>query len=401
MAALDEGTTVLLYDHGGHNFTCELARDLAAQGTPIVYAYTEGVTAPHGRLEDSEDLRVVPMGHGRKFERYKIPARVVGEVRLGLEAAGLARRTKVGHVITCNMPVIIVAILAGYCRLTRRRFTIWFQDSQAGIATKMVKSGLGLRLIALVERWGLRRADRVIAISEALVREAERMGVKKADIALLPNWAPIAQIPVMDKVNDWSVREELSERFVFLYSGTLGLKHSPEKLVELARWIKAEGNDAVVLVVSEGPFAEQVEAEAKRDGLPLIRKGYQPAELLPQVLATADVCLVLLDAQASEFSVPSKVWSYMCAGRPILGCMPLENEAAKVITEDAKAGVVVPPCGGAGLFTDWAKTLREDERLRSSLAAHSRSYAAERFSLPATLRMFRTSASVHMGEQRA
>ena len=333
---------VLLYDHGGHNFTYELARDLSAQGTPMVYAYTAGVTAPHGRLVDDGGLRVEALGKGRTFERYKLPQRVWGEIRLGFESMRTARRTKCDHVITCNMPVIIVAMLAAYCWVTRRRFTVWFQDSQAGIAAAMLDSGLALKLIRVLEGWGLRRAERVIAISPAMVNEAKRMGVKDDRIRLLPNWAPISQIPVLPKVNDWSVQHGLSETFVFLYSGTLGLKHSPDRLTALGKWIKDEGHDAVVLVVSEGRVAEGLRDEAARDDLPLRVMPFQPAEVLPQVLATADVCIVLLEAHASEFSVPSKVWSYMCAGRPILGSMPLENEAAMVIAETGCGAVVAP-----------------------------------------------------------
>ena len=373
------GDKVLLYDHGGHNFTYELARDLSAQGTPMVYAYTAGVTAPHGRLVSEGSLQVEPLGKGRTFERYKLPQRVWGEIRLGFESMRLASRTKSRHVITCNMPVIVVALLAAYCWTTRRRFTVWFQDSQAGIAAAMLDSGFALKLIRVFEGWGLRRAERVIAISPAMVTEAKRMGVKDDRLALLPNWAPISQIPVLDKVNDWSNAHGLSETFVFLYSGTLGLKHTPDRLTALARWIKDEGHDAVVLVVSEGPVADSLAEEARRDDLPLQVKPFQPADLLPQVLATADVCIVLLEAHASEFSVPSKVWSYMCAGRPILGSMPLENEAAKVIAEEAKCGLVVDSVAPAERFVMDASLLLQDGPCRAELGVKGREFSDERF----------------------
>ena len=384
---------MLLYDHGGHHFTCELARDLQAEGTPMVYAFTDGVTAPHGRVQTSDALRVEALGKGRPFERYALAKRVVAEVRLGIEAANVTRRARVGHVITCNMPVIMVAILATWSKLTRRRFTVWFQDSQAGIAAKLVSSWVGLRLISWVEGWGLRRADRVIAISEAMVREAKRMGVRRDRIALLPNWAPISQIPVMDKANEWSVREGLDQKFVFLYSGTLGLKHSPERLVELARWIKQEGHDAVVLVVSEGPYAEQIEAEAQRDGLPLTRRPYQPAEVLPQVLATADVCVVLLDADGGEFSVPSKVWSYMCAGRAILASVPLENQAANEI-KLANAGVSVASTAESRTFLRACEHLLGSREHRCRYGANGRAFAEEHFQTASVVQLFRGHAHV-------
>jgi len=278
--------------------------------------------------------------------------------------------------------------LAMYCWVTRRRFTVWFQDSQAGIAAAMLDSGMALKLIRTLEGWGLRMAERVIAISPAMVAEAKRMGVREDRIRLLPNWAPISRIPVLPKVNDWSKSHGLDDTFVFLYSGTLGLKHSPDRLSALARWIKASGNDAVMLVVSEGPVADALAEEATRDDLPLIVKPFQPAEVLPQMLATADVCVVLLEAHASEFSVPSKVWSYMCAGRPILGSVPLENEAAKVIAEDAKCGVVVDPSGPPEEFVRAAGVLFGNSGKRTTLSAAGRSAAVTRFEANSVLASF-------------
>ena len=58
---------------------------------------------------------------------------------------------------------------------------------------------------------------------------------------------------------------------------------------------------------------------------------FQPYEVLPEVLASADVLLAILEPEAGVFSVPSKVLSYHCAGRPILAAIPAENLAARII----------------------------------------------------------------------
>ena len=55
----------------------------------------------------------------------------------------------------------------------------------------------------------------------------------------------------------------------------------------------------------------------------------------------------ILDADAGAFCVPSKVLSYMCAGRAVLGAMPRQNLAARVVV-DQNAGRVVEPDDVAG-----------------------------------------------------
>ena len=65
---------------------------------------------------------------------------------------------------------------------------------------------------------------------------------------------------------------------------------------------------------------------------------YQPFDRLPEVLASADVLVVILEPEAGRFSVPSKTLSYLCAGRAVLGSMPATNPAARLLTERASPG---------------------------------------------------------------
>ena len=60
---------------------------------------------------------------------------------------------------------------------------------------------------------------------------------------------------------------------------------------------------------------------------------FQPAEQLSEVLGSGDVLVALLEPGASKFSIPSKVLSYLAAGRPVLGIMPADNPAAVDIDE--------------------------------------------------------------------
>ena len=91
-------------------------------------------------------------------------------------------------------------------------------------------------------------------------------------------------------------------------------------------------------------LAEQA-AATKIDSLKCL--GFQPFEAMPDVLGSADVLVAILEADAGVFSVPSKVLSYLCAGRPLLLAVPGENLAAKIVVE-CGAGLVVEPSDLAG-----------------------------------------------------
>jgi glycosyltransferase involved in cell wall biosynthesis len=89
------------------------------------------------------------------------------------------------------------------------------------------------------------------------------------------------------------------------------------------------------------------------------------------------VLVALLEPTAGTFSVPSKVLSYLCAGRPILGAIPAENLAARTI-ERAGAGLVVSPTDTEA-FLLGAKQLRIDTRLRQVAGRCARAYAEATF----------------------
>ncbi len=74
-----------------------------------------------------------------------------------------------------------------------------------------------------------------------------------------------------------------------------------------------------VVVVSEGGSADWLRDQQKQLELPnLVLLPFQPADVYPQVLASADVLISLINAEANQYSIPSKVLTYLCAGRPIL-----------------------------------------------------------------------------------
>ena len=107
--------------------------------------------------------------------------------------------------------------------------------------------------------------------------------------------------------------------------------------------------------------------------------GFQPAGDLRDVLASADIVLALLEKDAAMFSVPSKVLSYLAAGRPIVGLMPADNPAAADIAESGgyTAG---PDRAGAQAAADWIVTAAGTGRL-DAIGAASRALAEKRFDI--------------------
>jgi glycosyltransferase involved in cell wall biosynthesis len=166
---------------------------------------------------------------------------------------------------------------------------------------------------------------------------------------------------------------------VVLYSGTLGLKHDPSILALITSELRVSHPDARVVVVSEGKGRDWLEAwKADQDADNLVLLDFQPYEEVPDVMASADVLVAVLEPDASRFSVPSKVLTYLCSSRAILGVLPLDNSVAEILSTYG-AGCVVAPAE-RDRVADEAARLLDDPGLRWSMGRAGRRYAEATFS---------------------
>lgn len=369
-------TRIVLDDFAGHAFMLDLASALERAGHDTTYAYCDTNLSPHAAFDDT-DVQVQPISTRGPFEKYKTARRVINELEYGWGSARLIRRHRADVSILNNLPVLSLAAPHLVGRLLGAHRVVWLQDVQSGLVAGVTgKQGAVARIAGWVEGFLLRRADTVIAISDELAQAAREFGVSHDRIQVIENWAPLSEIPVGDRDNDWSRAHGFGERPRLLYSGTLGRKHSPEMLIDLAR----AAPDADVIVVSEGVGADWLRDRADQERIPnLTVLPFQPFASVPDVLATGDVLLVLLTADAASHSVPSKVLSYLCAGRPIVASIPADNAAARMIAERAGAGVTVDPGDSAALVLA-AKGLLADPEQRNELGAAGRRFAEATFS---------------------
>ncbi len=382
---------LVVHDYSGHPFQLQLSRALAARGHEVHHIHAAFFQTPKGPLErrphDPPGFHSVALSLGRPFAKYSFVRRVRQEIAYGHLMAAEVARIRPDIVISSNMPLDPQAILARACRAQDCGFVFWLQDIYSIAIDRILHdrlpvagAAIGARYRAL-ERRLLREADAVVAITEDFRPLLEGWGVARERVAVIENWAPLEDVPARPRANPWRAAHGLGDGLVFLYAGTLGLKHDPSLLLGLARAL-GERPGARLVVASEGPGADWLAARratVPADTLTLLP--FQPFAALPDMLGAADVLLAILEPAAGVFSVPSKVLTYLCAGRPILAAMPAENLAARTIAR-ADAGRVVAP-GDARAFATAALALAGDAEARARLGANARSWTETHFDINA------------------
>jgi glycosyltransferase involved in cell wall biosynthesis len=307
------------------------------------------------------------------------------EINYGKEVAALIKNLKPQIVISANTPTEPQLEIARACRDLPAQFIPWIQDFYSIAVTKLAAKKLPVvgTLVGwwyrLLERRTLRQASKILVITNDFVPILRQFGVGPENVLVIPNWAPLNELPQRDRQNAWSQAQELDGKFVFLYSGTLAMKHNPDLLKQLAVTFRPDPQ-VKIMVISEGPGADYLarcKADESLSNLEILP--FQPFKDVPDINAAADVLVAILETDAGIFSVPSKVLTYLCAGRPLLAAIPSQNLASRIISE-GRAGLAVEPADMNG-FLAAARELRQNPARREDCSRAARAYAEENFNV--------------------
>ena len=404
---------LLVHDYAGHPFQVQLSRELARRGHSVVHAYAGALLTPRGNLGTKSDdpktleLVEVPMDSNYRRDKYRFLRRRQMEVEYGTKIAALVQERKPDLVLSANTPTEPQLRIANTCSRLGIAFVPWIQDFYSIAVAKLAKKTLPVLggfigwWYRHLERKTLRQATAIISITEDFLPILAELGIPKKRVRVIPNWAPLDELPQLSNGNGWSAAHGLNDKFVFLYSGTLAMKHNPDILRQLT--LAFEGDpDVRVVVVSEGPGAEYLRekiaehrtsnidhrtpnteyprSKIQDTGLASLQLlPFQPFSYLPEVLAAADVLVAVLEPDAGIFSVPSKVLTYHCAGKPMLAAIPSGNLAARIIVKEG-SGICVEP-DNIPDFLSAARELRKSAALRQRCGEMARAYAERNFDI--------------------
>ena len=262
----------------------------------------------------------------------------------------------------------------------RRRRVPWMavvQDLRGNAAANGGVRGGGkvASVVGGVECRMLRSADLVGVIGEGFGGAVQDMGVQADRVRVLPNWAHIER----SSASREQARAELgwpSERTLVVHTGNMGAKQGLENVVAAAAEADRRGADVQFVLVGDGSQREALREQAV--GVERITFVDPVDEYhYPLVLAAADVLLLNERPDMLEMSLPSKLTSYLSAGRPVLAACPAGGWTATVL-DDSGAAVRVAP-DDAGALVDAALELAADPDECTRRATAGTAYAAQRY----------------------
>lgn len=294
------------------------------------------------------------------------------------------KRPDVVFLTSPPLPIAVPAALLGW--LHRCPVILNLQDiiPEAAIHVGLLSNKKLIWIFEGLEKFAYRTATKISIIADQFADNLISKGVSPQKLVVIPNWVDTDFIfPMSREHNYFRTAYKLEGKFVFMYSGNIGLTQGLETVVRAAKLL-VNLPELVVIIVGEEKAIGRLQKFAQELGaINVICVPFQPRNLLPQMLAAMDVGLVIQKQNVIAFNMPSKIQPILASGRPIIASVPLNGTAAGVVRSSG-GGLVVPP-EDINALAGAMVNLYKNRQQAAELGKCGREYALKHFSFEQAL----------------
>jgi colanic acid biosynthesis glycosyl transferase WcaI len=291
------------------------------------------------RRDTRNDVAVERVG-STAYPRHRMRRRVANYLSYLALAVPRALAIRPDVVLAMTDPPVAGIAGAWIARLARRPFVYNIRD----LYPDMAVGGDIVRPSKWIERWermhrdALQRAARVIVLGDDMRNRILAKGVRPERVVVVrdgtsfPALVPERSDPVVQEIRS-------GFPFVVLHAGNLGFYGAWGTLLEAAKLLRKE--DAGLVFIGDG--ANRAVLEAAASDSPNVRfLPFRPAEQVPHVMMAGDLHVVTVRRGLEGVVVPSKLYSILAAGRPVLAVAAATSDAARIVVE-AGCGISADP----------------------------------------------------------
>ena len=256
----------------------------------------------------------------------------------------------------------------------------------AYLASQEVRAGWLVRAMSGLMTRIYRASDRIAVVTESFVEAIAARGIDRGKVVTIPNFVDTTAIKPLPRANSFRRRLGLDDRYVIMYAGNIGYTHGTELLVDAAGKL-ASIPDVLFLVIGGGSKQADLVRLANESHLANMQfLPTQPRELLPEMLAAADVFVLTSKPGVGKSSFPSRIYNYLLAARPVVASVDEDSDLAQVLRSGG-AGIVTAP-GNVEDLCQALTTLYHDAALRERLGRSGAEFMAHHYSPQAVVEQY-------------
>jgi colanic acid biosynthesis glycosyl transferase WcaI len=298
------------------------------------------------------------------------------------------------------LPVCVPAALLGW--FYNCPIVLNLQDilPEAAIHTGVLKNKHMIRVFEGLEKFAYRTAHTISVIADGFVDNLTKKGVPAEKITCIPNWVDVNFIrPLPKQGNAFRSAYGLEDKFVVLYSGNIALTQGLETVVEAASRLR-HIPEIVFVIVGEARALKRLQTHCQNCGADnVLLLPFQPREQLPEMLAAADVGLIVQKSNVISFNMPSKTQVLLASGRPIIASVPDTGTSARAVRQSGGGLVVAPEDPDA--LAKAVLELHADPTQAEILGQRGRQFALDRYSFDQALNQYEALFSAVTSKSRS
>lgn len=264
---------------------------------------------------------------------------------------------KMDYVFSISQPPILGGLLGVWGKwMKKAKFIYNIQDfnPEQVLAVNYSKSKFVTGVMMMLDKFSCKQSDLIITVGRDLVETVNKrfnhQNVLKT--IMINNWIDENEIYPVDsnhpKVIEFKEKYNLENKFIFMYSGNIGLYYDLENLIKVIRNISpetktADGREVVFAFVGAGSVLEKLKAYVNENNMNnVVFIPYQDKKDLIYSLNAGDVHWCVNAKGIKGVSCPSKYYGLAAVGKPILGVLEKDTEIRSLI-EETQGGLCCEP----------------------------------------------------------
>ncbi|CAI3478765.1 glycosyltransferase family 4 protein [Enterococcus cecorum] len=264
---------------------------------------------------------------------------------------------KMDYVFSISQPPILGGLLGFWGKwMKKAKFIYNIQDfnPEQVLAVNYSKSKFVTGVMMMLDKFSCKQSDLIITVGRDLVETVNKrfnhQNVPKT--IMINNWIDENEIYPVDsnhpKVIEFKQKYNLENKFIFMYSGNIGLYYDLENLIKVIRNFSpetktADGRKVVFAFVGAGSVLEKLKAYVNENNMNnVVFIPYQDKKDLIYSLNAGNVHWCVNAKGIKGVSCPSKAYGIMAASKPILGVLESGSEV-RCLIEDTHGGLCCEP----------------------------------------------------------
>ncbi len=246
-------------------------------------------------------------------------------------------------IVLASTPPVTSAVI-GYIlsRFRRTKLVLEIRDlqPQSGEQFGNLKKSFFTTIIRKTMKFLYHKADHIVCVTDGIQEWLQKIGIDKKRLTTVKSG--VGDDFIKSHSNGVRKKHGWGDKFLVIFSGTLGWVRPLETIVESARLL-ADEKQYHFAFVGDGQKKESLEALAKQYKLENVSfVGLKPLEEIPYYLKAGDVLIECLkDVPVAEVALPTKIFEYMAAGRPI-AFGATEGETSRMLSKAGGALTYAP-----------------------------------------------------------